>query len=113
MEMNKAVLFFSAFLLSGCMVSSLESQKPIYSGHSTKSADEINKCLAPKWIELRPSSSSIPTEFGYKIISSDDLLGTVSVVKIETNKSGGSDVNVYAISKGWNDPWGSAARSCI
>lgn len=111
--MKKTALILSVLLLSGCMVSSLESQEPIYSGHSKKSVNEINKCLAPKWVELRPSSSIIPTESGYKIIASDDLLGTVSIAKIEADENDSSNVIVYAISKGWNDPWGNAARSCI
>ncbi|CDQ13868.1 hypothetical protein NUBL22007_39290 [Klebsiella pneumoniae] len=113
MEMKKTALLFSMFMLSGCMASSLESQEPIYSGNSQKSIDKISKCLAPKWVELRPSSSVIPTETGYKIVASDDLLGTVSIAKIEPSKEGGSNVHVYAISKGWNDPWGKAAKSCM
>ena len=60
--MKKIILPIFIFLLMGCSVSALEEQKPILSEHSTKTVDEVNRCLAPKWVELRSSSSSIPTE---------------------------------------------------
>ncbi|EOI1327360.1 TPA: hypothetical protein ACIJOS_001847 [Citrobacter koseri] len=97
----------------GCSVSSLESQGPIFSEHTTKTVDEVNRCLAPKWVELRSSSTSIPTESGYKITASDDIFGALSVVNIDKSPNGGSDVKVYAVAKGWNDHWASAARSCM
>lgn len=111
--MNKYLVFSIGFLLSGCMASSLENQKPVYEGRTSKSIDEVNRCLSPKWVELKPSSSSIPTAEGYKIIASDDIFGALAIAKIGKNSSGGSDVSVYAVAKGWNDHWGSAARSCM
>ncbi len=110
---SKASIIFLAFSLSGCMASSLESQAPIYSGHSNKSVDATNRCLAPKWVELRSSATSIPTESGYKLIASDDIFGALSIAKIDTNPAGGSDVTVYAVARGFNDHWATAARSCI
>ncbi|EMC7879036.1 hypothetical protein VLI38_004750 [Enterobacter roggenkampii] len=111
--MKKIILSIFIFLQMGCSVSSLEEQKPILSEHSTKTVDEVNRCLAPKWVELRYSSSSIPTESGYKITASDDIFGALSVVNIDKSEAGGSDVKVFAVAKGWNDHWATAARSCL
>ncbi|MDY9730570.1 hypothetical protein U0A51_15545 [Escherichia coli] len=111
--MKKIILSIFIFLQMGCSVSSLEEQKPILSEHSTKTVDEVNRCLAPKWVELRYSSPSIPTESGYKITASDDIFGALSVVNIDKSEAGGSDVKVYAVAKGWNDHWATAARSCL
>ncbi|MGQ7120066.1 hypothetical protein ACUN9Z_19790 [Escherichia sp. HC-CC4] len=111
--MKKIILPIFIFMLMGCSVTSLEEQKPILAEHSVKSADDINRCLAPKWVELRSSSSSIPTESGYKITASDDIFGALSVVNIDKSKNGGSDVKVYAVAKGLNDHWATAARSCL
>jgi len=99
--------------MSGCAVSSLESQKPIFTAHSLKTADALNRCVAPKWIELRSTSSSIPTESGYKIIASDDIFGALSVVNINESANGGSDIEVFAVARGFNDHWEKAASSCI
>lgn len=112
MKMKKLFLVL-VIGLAGCSVNSLESQKPILSEHTSKSADQVNRCLAPKWVELRSSSSSIPTESGYKITASDDIFGALSVVNIDESEAGGSDVKVYAVAKGWNDHWATAARSCL
>ncbi|WP_284973961.1 hypothetical protein [Atlantibacter hermannii] len=111
--MKYLFLITTVIALSGCMASSLESQRPIFSAHSNKDVDTLNRCLAPKWVELRSSSTSIPTERGYKIIASDDIFGALSIAHIEKAVQGGSDVKVYAVAKGWNDHWGTAARSCI
>lgn len=111
--MKNLLLIILFFGLSACSTKSLESDPPIYVGHSLKSPDEINKCLAPKWVALKASSTSVPTEKGYQISSSDEWVGAVSLVKIDKAYDGGSDIQVYALSKGLNDPWGNAARSCM
>lgn len=111
--MKNIILPLFIFMLVGCSVSSLEEQKPILSEHTSKNADQVNRCLAPKWVELRSSSSSIPTETGYKITASDDIFGALSVVNIDKSEAGGSDITVYAVAKGWNDHWATAARSCL
>lgn len=111
--MKRTILFISLLGLAGCSVNSLESQKPILSEHTTKNVDQVNRCLAPKWVELRSSSSSIPTESGYKITASDDIFGALSVANIDKSADGGSDVKVYAVAKGWNDHWATAARTCL
>lgn len=99
--------------LTACSSASLESQQPVFSGHTQKDIDMVNRCLAPKWVELRPSSSSIPTETGYKITATDDMFGALSIVTIDKSKSGGSDVKVFAVARGWNDHWATAARMCM
>ena len=111
--MKKITLLILIVGLIGCSVSSLEKQKPILSEHTTKTIDEVNRCLAQKWVELRSSSSSIPTESGYKITASDDIFGALSVVNIDKSINGGSDVKVFAVAKGWNDHWANAARNCL
>ncbi|GAB50108.1 hypothetical protein [Atlantibacter hermannii] len=111
--MKKSIIFISLFSLLGCSASSLQKGAPIYSGHSTKNAAQLNKCLSPKWQNLHPQATSIETESGYRISAADDLFGMLSMALIQENANGGSDVTVYAASKGIGDPWGSAARSCI
>lgn len=111
--MKKLLLVLAIVGLYGCSTTGLEKDEPIYVGHSKKLPDEINKCLAPKWVALKASSTSIPTEDGYQISSSDDWFGAVSLAKIEKSTDGGSNVKVFVLSKGWNDPWGSSARSCM
>ncbi|MCZ7836030.1 hypothetical protein [Atlantibacter hermannii] len=111
--MRNFLLALLALGLTGCSTSSLEKDSPIFAGHSSKSPDEFNKCLAPKWVALKASSASIPTSTGFQISSSDEWFGAVSLVKIDKASDGGSNIKVYALSKGWNDPWGSAARSCL
>lgn len=112
-DMKRAILFISLLGLFGCSASSLQEESPIYSGHSLKSASQINKCLSPKWQDLHPQATSIEIEAGYRISASDDLFGVLSMAIIEGNPKGGADVKVYAASKGIGDPWGKAARSCI
>lgn len=100
-------------VLTACSTASLESQSPVFSGHTARDIDSVNRCLAPKWVELRPSSSSIPTENGFKITASDDIFGALSIATIDKSKNGGSDVKVFAVARGWNDHWATAARSCL
>lgn len=111
--MKKIISFVFLFSLLGCSASSLQKGDPVYSGHSTKNAAQVNKCLSPKWQDLHPQATSIETESGYRISAADDLFGILSMAIIKENENGGSDVKVYAASKGIGDPWGSAARSCI
>lgn len=111
--MKKLLMVLAIVGLAGCSTTGLEGGEPIFTGYSSKSPEAMNKCLAPKWVALKASSTSIPTENGYQISSSDDWFGAVSLVKIETATGGGSNIKVYALSKGWNDPWGNAARTCI
>ena len=111
--MKSLLLVLSCVFLSSCSTSDLESEKPIFSGHTMKTPESYNKCLAPKWVALKASSTSVPTENGYQISSSDDWMGAVSLVKIDKANDGGSHVSVYVLSKGWGDPWGSAAKECM
>lgn len=111
--MKKVILVLSMLGLFGCSASSLQEGTPIYSGHSSKTPAQINKCLSPKWQDLHPQATSIETETGYRISAADDLFGVLSMAIIQGNTDGGSDVKVYAASKGIGDPWGKAARSCI
>jgi hypothetical protein len=111
MDMKKLFLVL-VISLAGCSVNSSNPKSLFFRAHF-KGADQVNRCLAPKWVELRSSSSSIPTESGYKITASDDIFGALSVVNIDKSEAGGSDVKVYAVAKGWNDHWATAARSCL
>ncbi|EMO1985097.1 TPA: hypothetical protein R4041_005460 [Citrobacter freundii] len=111
--MKKTILFVSLLGLFGCSASSLQKGEPVFSGHSSKSPHQINKCLAPKWQDLHPQANSIETETGYKISASDDLFGVLSMALIDNDNAGGSYVNVYAANKGIGNPWGNAAKSCL
>lgn len=111
--MKKIVLGIIAVGLVGCSSSSLQKQDPIFIGHSEKTPSQINKCLAPKWQDLHPQATSIETEYGYKISASDDLFGVLSMALLNKDSNNGTDIKVYAASKGIGDPWGSAARACL
>ena len=111
--MKKNILLISLLGLFGCSESSLQEGQPIYSGHTSKSAAQLNKCMSPKWQELHPQATSIETETGYRISAADDLFGVLSMAIIQDDSEGGADVKVYAANKGIGDPWGKIARSCI
>lgn len=111
--MRLTVIFLVAFGLVGCSANSLQKGEPIFMAHSSKNAGQINKCLAPKWQNLHPQANSIDTETGYKISAADDLFGVLSMALIDNDDQGGSNVKVYAASKGIGNPWGNAAKSCI
>jgi hypothetical protein len=111
--MKKKILGLVILGLTGCSASTLEKQGPIFSGSSLKAASQLNKCLTPKWQDLHPQATSIETEDGYKISAADDLFGVLSMAIIHDKGASGSDVKVYAASKGIGDPWGSAAKSCL
>ena len=100
-------------VLTACSASSLQESAPIYTGHSSKAPALVNKCLSPKWQDLHPQATSIETEAGYKISAADDLFGVLSMAIIQGNTNGGSDVKVYAASRGIGDPWSKAASSCL
>ena len=104
--MKKAILFVSLLGLFGCSASSLQEGEPIYTGHSSKSAAQFSKCLSPKWQDLHPQATSIETD-------ADDLFGVLSMAIIQGDDKGGSNVKVYAASRGIGDPWSKAARSCL
>lgn len=106
-----SLIFYA--LLTACSTGSLEAQKPIFEMHTDKDIDTVNRCIAPKWLELRASSTSIPTASGYKITASDDIFGALSIVNIDKSSGSGSDVKVYAVARGWNDHWANAAKSCM
>lgn len=111
--MKKNILLISLLGLFGCSASSLQEGQPIYSGHTSKSAAQLNKCMSPKWQELHPQATSIETETGYRISAADDLFGVLSMAIIQDGSEGGADVKVYAANRGIGDPWSKIARSCI
>ncbi|HEF0124974.1 hypothetical protein [Citrobacter pasteurii] len=111
--MKKTILLISLLGLFGCSAASLQEGQPIYTGHTSKSAAQLNKCMSPKWQDLHPQATSIETETGYRISAADDLFGVLSMAIIQDSSQGGADVKVYVASKGIGDPWGKIARSCI
>lgn len=106
------VVVFSS-LLTGCMVSQLAEQEPIFTGNSKKSPQKYTQCLAPKWQDLNPTTKAIETEDGYQVSADNALVGAVSLARIRADSEGGSEVKVYAQSRGIGDPWGSAAKLCL
>ncbi|MEX2953612.1 MULTISPECIES: hypothetical protein [Serratia] len=112
MKRKILVVVFSS-LLAGCMVSQLAEQEPIFVGASKKSPQKYTQCLAPKWQDLNPTTKVIETESGYQVSADNALVGAVSLARIRPDNEGGSEIKIYAQSRGIGDPWGSAAKSCI
>lgn len=108
-----AFMAVAVWMLSGCMTSNLAAQEPIYAGHSKKSPQKYTQCLGPKWQELHPSTKMVETETGYQLLASNDLFGAVALAKIDADGVGGTNIKLYAVSRGINDPWGKAGRSCL
>ncbi|KFC88007.1 hypothetical protein [Hafnia alvei] len=111
--MMKLFVALGMVALVGCSSASLTEKKPIFQAHTTKTPDEVNRCLAPKMLEWTPATTSMQTEQGWLISSSADFVGTFMVTKINKSGDGGSDIVIYAVSKGSSDPFGSRARMCI
>ncbi|TXU76350.1 hypothetical protein D4N00_20015 [Klebsiella aerogenes] len=111
--MKRLSLIVGLIMLSGCSSTSLTDKPPILSAHSLKAPDEVNRCLAPKLLEWSPSTTTMPTDTGWLISSSADFIGTFMVTKINKSSDGGSDIEVYAHSKGSSDPYGTRVRMCI
>ncbi|HDS8360248.1 MULTISPECIES: hypothetical protein [Serratia] len=112
--MKKVVITaLASFLLSGCMTEQLAKQEPIYSGHSNKTPQKYTQCLAPKWQNLNPTTKMIETETGYQLSADNLLVGAVSLARINNSSNGGSQIDVYAQSRGIGDPWGTSAKSCL
>lgn len=111
---HKAILSLIVLaVLAGCSTSGLEQDKPAFSSQSRKTPQQFARCLAPKWQELNPSTSSIETEHGYKIAASATFSGVVALAVVD-QASSGSSVRVFlpmdwAGTSGWKD----AARACI
>ncbi|SMQ10756.1 hypothetical protein SAMN04488482_6013 [Pseudomonas chlororaphis] len=100
-------------LLAGCSTSGLEQDKPVFSSQSKKTPQQFARCLAPKWQEFNPSTSSIETEAGYKIAASATFSGVVALAVVEQVNTG-SKVRVFlpmdwAGTSGWKD----TAKACI
>lgn len=107
------ILGLAIVALAGCSTTGLEGGEPIFTAHSVKNPDEVNRCLAPKMLEWAPGTTSMQTEQGWLISSSADFVGTFMVTKINKSNDGGSDIKIFATSKGSSDPYGSRARLCI
>lgn len=100
-------------LLAGCSTSGLEKDAPAFSSHTNKSPQQYARCLAPKWQGYNPSTSSVETEAGYKIVASTAFSGVVALAIVDRLTSG-SSVRVFlpmdwAGTSGWKD----SARKCI
>lgn len=110
--MRKIILAIVATaIFSGCTTGQLENQKPIFSSHSKKSPEKYTKCLAPKWQDINSTASVIETETGFRITTQG--LGALSMATIEPDGAGGSNVNVYAVSRGFNNLWERDAKGCL
>ena len=111
--MRKAITILSLAALAGCTTSGLEKDKPVYAGESEKTPQQFARCLAPKWQDFNPSTSSVETESGYKIAASAMYTGVVALAIVDKADSG-SSVRIFlpmdwAGTSGWKD----AARACI
>lgn len=112
--MKKIVIIaIASFILSGCMTDQLAKQEPIFSGESNKIPKKYTQCLATKWQNLNPTTKMIETETGYQLSADNSLVGAVSLAKVNESSNGGSQISIYAQSRGIGDPWGTAAKSCL
>ncbi|WP_237159084.1 hypothetical protein [Serratia marcescens] len=107
------IIVIASFILSGCMTEQLAKQEPIFSGESNKTPKKYTQCLAPKWQNLNPTTKMIETETGYQLSADNSLVGAVSLAKVNESSNGGSQIRIYAQSRGIGDPWGTAAKSCL
>lgn len=100
-------------VLAGCSTAGLEQDAPAFSSQSKKSPQQFARCLAPKWQEFNPSTSSIETESGYKIAASATFSGVVALAVVD-QASSGSSVRVF-LPMDWvgTSGWKDAARACI
>lgn len=103
----------ASVLLVGCSTSGIEQDKPAFTGQSKKTAQQYVRCLAPKWQEFNPSTSSIETESGYKIAASAALSGVVALAVVDES-GGGSLIRVF-LPMDWagTSGWKSSAKDCI
>ncbi len=101
------------FALAGCTTAGLQQDAPSYSAVSSKTPQNLARCLSPKWQEFNSSTSSVETETGYKIAASAAFTGIVALAVVDGNANG-SSVRVFlpmdwAGTQGWKD----AAKACI
>ncbi|EJM73108.1 hypothetical protein [Pseudomonas sp. GM60] len=111
--MRKVIAALFMMALVGCTTAGLQEDAPAYSGVSSKTPQNLARCLSPKWQEFNSSTSSIETETGYKIAASAAFTGIVALAVIDENSTG-SSVRVFlpmdwAGTQGWKD----AAKTCI
>lgn len=105
-------LCLASVLLSGCSVATITNQPPIFSGHSDKEPSKVARCLASKMSDLNPSTKSVETETGYRLVVSDSDFGAL-VVAVLTAANNGTDVKMHANIIGYGNPWGKAAIACL
>lgn len=106
------VICISILVLNGCSVESITSKPPIFSGHSNQTPAKVVRCLAPKMSDLNPSTKTIETENGYRIVVSDSDFGAMTVATVDS-VSAGADVKMYSFITPFGNPWGKAAQACL
>lgn len=113
MKLKKILtLCFTSILLTGCSVGTITSKPPVFTGESKKEPSQVVRCLAPKMSDLNPSTKTLETETGYRIVVSDSDFGA-SVVAIVNATSDGSQVKMHAFTAGLGNPWGKMAQACL
>ncbi|WP_058911137.1 hypothetical protein [Entomohabitans teleogrylli] len=105
-------LLSAIIAISGCAFGP-EQQKPVLNGHSTKMPAGVNRCLVAQWQHIAVDIASSRTDSGYRIAATRALVGTVALALVRPRENGGTDVAVYALSKGMNRDWAETAVSCL
>ncbi|MGY2258107.1 hypothetical protein [Pseudomonas sp. SDO55104_S430] len=111
--MRKIITAIALIALAGCTTSGLEKDQPAYADHSNKTPQQFSRCLAPKWQDLNPSTTSVETETGYKIAASSTYTGVIALAVVEKSDTGTS-VRVF-LPMDWSATarWKDAAKSCM
>lgn len=111
--MRKTFTALALIALAGCTTSGLEKDQPSLAAQSEKSPQQFAKCLAPKWLDLNASTSSVETESGYKIAASAMYTGVVALAVID-KASTGSSVRIF-LPMDWAGAsrWKDTAKACI
>ena len=112
--MRWMVIALGAAVLVGCSTSGLSEKEPAFVGRTSKSPSEYSRCLAPKWQDFNPSTTSIETDTGVRIVASSTYSGAIAMATAD-RRVDGSSVAVRLPAEwipgtgGWIDP----ARKCL
>lgn len=101
------------FILAGCSVGHLTSQKPVFEGHTLKDPDAFTLCLTPKWTEFNHGTRRNPIENGYDVIASDSDFGAMALTRVTKSADGGSQVTTWAQVRGYGNYWEIPVHQCM
>lgn len=86
--MRWIVMGLGALTLAGCTTSGLSEKEPAFVGVSKKSPVQYSRCLAPKWQDFNPGTTSVETETGVRIVASATYNGVVAMATADQTPQG-------------------------